>query len=101
MKNYMCALNFAIGPSYEVVIAGQSDAEGTKTMLKALRTQFVPNKIVLLNPIDEDSPEIHRLAEFTKDQSSIEGQATAYVCLNHNCKLPTIETSQMLDILSN
>ncbi|MFH1748282.1 MAG: thioredoxin domain-containing protein, partial [Planctomycetota bacterium] len=33
----LCALDFGVGPSFEVVIAGQPDAEDTKRMLRALR----------------------------------------------------------------
>jgi len=32
---------------YEVVIAGNSHAEDTKAMLRALRKQFIPNKVVI------------------------------------------------------
>src|SRR4030042_1100278 len=78
----MIGLDFAIGPCYEVVIAGNAQAEGTRTMVRALRTHFLPNKVLLLNPTDRESTEIAKLAEFTKNQSSIGGKATAYVCRN-------------------
>jgi uncharacterized protein YyaL (SSP411 family) len=95
----MVAVDFAIGPSYEVVIAGNSGAEDTKAMVQALRTTFVPNKIVLFRPSEKESPEIIRLAEYTKSQSSIDGKATAYVCLNYSCKLPTTDPGKMLELL--
>jgi uncharacterized protein YyaL (SSP411 family) len=96
----MVALDFRIGPCYEVVIAGKAQAEDTKAMIKALRTRFLPNKVVLLNPGERESPEIAHLAEFTKNQSSIGGKATAYVCLNYNCKLPTADINKMLELLN-
>jgi len=96
----MVALDFGIGPSYEVVIAGGSQAEDTRAMLNALRIRFIPNKVVLLKPTDQKEPEITRLAAFTKYQSSRDGKATAYVCLNYNCKLPTTEINKMLDLLA-
>ena len=95
----MVALDFGIGPCYEVVIAGNAQAEDTKAMVKALRTRFLPNKVVLLNPGERESPEIAKLAEFTKNQSSINGKATAYVCMNYNCKLPTTDINKMLELL--
>ena len=95
----MVALDFGIGPCYEVVIAGKAQAEDTKAMAKALRTRFLPNKVVLLNPDERKSPEIAKLAEFTKNQSSIDGRATAYVCMNYNCKLPTTDINTMLELL--
>jgi uncharacterized protein YyaL (SSP411 family) len=95
----MVALDFGIGPCYEVVIAGRAQAEDTRAMVKALRTRFLPNKVVLLNPGERESPEIAKLAEFTKNQSSIDSRATAYVCMNYNCKLPTVDIDQMLQLL--
>jgi len=96
----MVALDFGIGPCYEVVIAGRAQAKDTKAMAKALRTRFLPNKVVLLNPGERESPEIAKLAEFTKNQSSIDGRATAYVCMNYNCKLPTTDIDKMLQLLN-
>jgi uncharacterized protein YyaL (SSP411 family) len=95
----MVALDFGIGPSYEVVIAGNADAEDTKAMVRALRTRFLPGKVMLLNPGEEESTKIAGLAEFAKNQSSIGGRATAYVCLDHNCRLPTTDMDEMLKMM--
>jgi uncharacterized protein YyaL (SSP411 family) len=94
----MVAVNFGVGPSYEVVIVGEGDAEDTQAMLAALRSEFVPNKVVLLRPPGK-SPEIIRLAEFAKYHSSLNGQATAYVCLNYYCERPTTDIDKMLELL--
>jgi uncharacterized protein YyaL (SSP411 family) len=68
-------------------------------MVRALRTRFLPNKVVLLNPGEQESPEIAQMAAFTGNQPSIGGKATAYVCLNYNCKLPTADVRKMLELL--
>jgi hypothetical protein len=68
-------------------------------MAKALRTRFLPNKVVLLNPGERDSPETAQLAAFTGNQPSLGGKATAYVCLNYACKLPTTDINRMLELL--
>jgi len=96
----MAALDFAVGPSYEVVIAGNMQAGDTKNMLQALRRAFIPNKVIHFRPTEEEPPEIARLAEFTKYLSSLEGRATAYVCQNYNCKLPTTDIEKMLELLN-
>jgi len=31
---------------------------------------------------------------------SINGRATAYVCMNYNCKLPTTDIDKMLQLLN-
>jgi uncharacterized protein YyaL (SSP411 family) len=95
----MGSLDFGIGPCYEVVIAGRAEAEDTKAMLKALRTRFLPNKVVLLNPGGPELSGIAKFAEFTINQPSIDGRATAYVCMNHNCQPPTTDINKMLELL--
>ena len=97
----MTALDFTIGPSHEVVIAGNSQAEDTKAMVRALRKPFIPNKVVLLRPTELEYPDIVRIAPFTVDHTCIDGKATAYVCTNHVCKLPTTDIGQMLDALDD
>jgi uncharacterized protein YyaL (SSP411 family) len=94
----MVAVDLALGPSCEVVIAGKLGAEDTRKMLRALREQFLPSKVVLFRP-DGESPHIARLAEFTRYQRSIDGKATAYVCRHHNCEFPTTDVDAMLELL--
>lgn len=96
----MVALDFAIGPSYELILSGDSKADDTKVMLKALRQQFVPNKVVVLHPTEQDSPDIDMLLEFLKDYPSIDGKATAYICLDYACKLPTTDVEIMVRLLT-
>jgi len=97
----MCALDFGVGPSREVVIAGKSDAPDTAKMLKAVRGRFMPNKVVLLRPDKPEPPPITRLAGFTLGQGSVGGKATAYVCTGYACKAPTTDPAEMLKLLAD
>ncbi len=96
---FLVALDFALGPSYEVVIIGSPQAKDTKAMFKSLREKFIPNKVVLFKPAEEESVEIIGLVEFTKNLKAIEGKATAYVCQNYSCQLPTTDPVKMLGLL--
>ena len=94
----LVAVDFAVGPAYEVVIVGHLPSAETQAMLRALRKSFVPNKIVLHKP-DTANPGIAGLAPFVGDQTAIDGRATAYVCLNYACELPTHDVARMLELL--
>jgi uncharacterized protein YyaL (SSP411 family) len=96
----MIALDFALGPSYEVVIVGDPQAEDTKTMVNILGKTFVPSKVVIFRPATAKSADITRLAEFTKDLRSLNDKATAYVCRNFRCELPTTEARTMMALLN-
>jgi len=95
------AVDFGVGPSYEVVIAGTEGAVDTQSMLSVLRASFIPNKVVLFRPDGESAPAITRLAEFTENQTSLGGKATAYVCLDYACKAPTTDIRAMMKSLGN
>lgn len=94
----MLALDFATGPSNEVVIAGDPAAADTKAMLEALRKPFLPNKVVLLGS-PGDAPTIAALAPYTNAQTAQDAKATAYVCRNCACNLPTTDPAKMMELL--
>ncbi len=96
----MVALDFTLGPSFEVVVAGNSKAEDIQGLLKYLQPHFIPNKVVLLHPTELESPDIVPIAEYRRDMSSIGGRATAYICSNFTCKTPTTDAVKMLDQLA-
>jgi uncharacterized protein YyaL (SSP411 family) len=70
-------------------------------MVKALRAVFVPSKVVLFRPALEILPDIERIAPFLKSQLSIGSKATAYVCSNYSCQLPTNDINKMIALLKS
>ncbi|MCH7859197.1 MAG: thioredoxin domain-containing protein [Candidatus Marinimicrobia bacterium] len=97
----LSAVDFGVGPAYEVVIAGKPGSADTENMLAALRRAYHPNIVVIFHPIKEHGEaDIIRLAPFIKTQVSLDGQATAYVCRNYACQRPTTDTAVMLAALS-
>ena len=93
------AVAFAVGPAYEVVIAGQPGSADADAMLAALRRSYHPNKVVIFHPQGDGQAEIVRLAPFIKSQTSLNGKATAYVCRNYTCQAPTTDVEVMLAAL--
>jgi uncharacterized protein YyaL (SSP411 family) len=95
----MVAVDFAAGPAYEIVIAGDSGSEDTREMLRALSSEFLPNTVVLLRPTEQESPDIDRISGFTQLYGSADGRPLAYVCRNRNCRLPVSDIGKMLELL--
>jgi len=95
----MAAVEFGIGPSYEVVVAGATEADDTKFMLKALGAEFSPSKVVLFIPSDKDPSAIFQMAPFTSRMTSIQNKATAYVCQSFTCQKPTTDINKMLQFI--
>ena len=97
----MVAIDFAVGQSHEIVIVGKPDAADTQEMLRALRTRYTPNKVVLLRPSGEAKPQIARIAPFVANQAALGGKATAYVCVNMVCSQPTTRVDELLKALES
>ncbi|MFB3764119.1 MAG: thioredoxin domain-containing protein [Methanotrichaceae archaeon] len=91
----MCALDYALGPSYEIAIVDGRDGEGLNKMLNILRSKFMPNKVIIVISGDE----IHDIAEFTRSLVQLNGKVTAYVCIGHKCELPTNDPEMMIKLI--
>jgi uncharacterized protein YyaL (SSP411 family) len=93
-------LDFAFGPSFDVVIAGDPENSGTKVMIRALREGFLPNLVVILNPtMGGGSAPV--LAKTIDGKLAIDGETTAYVCSNRSCREPTTDADTMMKMLKN
>ncbi len=92
---FLCAVDFGIGPAYEVILVSSCKVNLSNLMLKKLYSEFIPNKITLLVDKNEKK-EIVDIAPYTKDYHMIGNQLTAYVCKNYICTLPTNNCSEML-----
>jgi uncharacterized protein YyaL (SSP411 family) len=93
----LIALDFALGPSREIVLAGELHAKEIQEMVNEIYSRFMPNKVVALNSAEK---KIETLVPFAKDQKPIDGKPTAYVCKNYVCQLPTTDVQQLKELLS-
>ena len=94
------ALDFRLGPTQEIIIAGNSDAPDVKKMLKLIRGKFLPNAVVLLHEFDKADSALYNTVPFIKNQTAIEGKATAYVCENYVCKKPVNNIGEFENIIA-
>ena len=70
-------------------------------MLAALRKPFIPQKVVIFRSDDPTTAaDIADISPFTRSMVTRNGQATAYVCQNFACRLPTTSIDQMLKNLT-
>jgi uncharacterized protein YyaL (SSP411 family) len=97
----LIALDYGLGPTVEVVVAGEPGAKDVRRMIRTLHERFIPNKVVALRPGGKAGKEIALLAPFLSEQEAIDGKATAYVCRNHACSLPTQDPTEMVVLIED
>ncbi len=92
---FLCALDFALGPGQEIIIAGEPQAIDTQQLLSALNLNFTPNKVTIVKS-DTNAERLAKFAGYTDGLQVTEGQATAHVCRNGSCTDSTTDTQTMV-----
>lgn len=88
LSTMLTALDFWIGPSQEIIIAGDIRQKYTKEMLKAVRNTFLPNSVFLFHQTGTEGDDIEQINPYIRQQTAINGKAAVYICNNYVCKQP-------------
>ncbi|MBN2110693.1 MAG: thioredoxin domain-containing protein [Methanosarcinaceae archaeon] len=96
----LCALDLAIGPSTEIVIVGRSGSRQIKEIMSVIDKDLHPGKVVVFKPAGESSG-IEEIAAYVGGMQMKEGKATAYICENYNCNLPSNDMKEIYNLLKN
>jgi uncharacterized protein YyaL (SSP411 family) len=99
MPQMLVAFDFHLDKPKQIIIAGKPDAADTRAMLRAVHARFIPNKILLLADGGAGQQALARRLQFIKSVKMLDGNATAYVCENYVCKLPTNDVATMLRLI--
>jgi len=111
----LCSLDFALGPSHEIILVGRGMDEGMESMLRAVRTRFLPNKVIMAvfkeSPLESSLETSARreqplgaggmIAGFAREMEPLDGMATAYICTGHRCLPPTTDPDEAVSMLQD
>jgi uncharacterized protein YyaL (SSP411 family) len=91
------ALDFHLARPREVALVGEPAAPDMRELLAVVNGGYRPNQVVALRRPDDHAAEavIALLAE----RPPLDGRATAYVCQNYACELPTTNPLVLADQL--
>jgi len=95
------ALDFRLSQKKQVLIAGDPASQDTRELLRQVHARFLPNKILLLADGGAGQQQLARWLPFVAGTHRTQGRATAYVCENYVCKLPTADPETMGRLLDN
>jgi uncharacterized protein len=89
--HWLNALDFSLGPTKEVALAGLPDGEDTQALVHTIFSRFLPNKVVALREPGAAGERAAQAIPLLADRPQLQGKATAYVCQNFTCQLPVTE----------
>lgn len=81
LSQMLIALDYALEPSFEVVLVAGNESVEYEEALRKLRQSFLPHRSML---------------ERTKDHVSIGGEVTLYVCSGFTCEAPIVGLAAVL-----
>ncbi len=93
------ALDFTLAPAKEIVVVGEPEKKNTDNLLREINQRFLPAKVLLFRPGNDENYEIIKLAPFLKNHKLVNGQAAVYVCENQTCEKPETEPEKLGDLL--
>jgi len=94
----LIALDFALGPTKEIIIAGEKNSTLVQDMIKEIHSRFVPSKVILLK---EKNSELARYASFLKNYDEMERKPAVYICENYMCRMPVNNLENLRRLLSD
>lgn len=94
---FLSAFQFMIGPSYEIIVAGNRKDPETQNIINSIKQKFIPNKVLLLK--DPTSIEYSPPFEYLNSYDQINSKPAIYICKNFICNLPTTNINEALRLL--
>ena len=99
LPQMLAAVDFSLVKPKQIIIAGKANSEDIKMMLNSLHEFYIPNKVIIHSDSEDDSNYVSKNLEIVKYMKMIDGKATAYVCENYACKLPTNDLEVFISLL--
>lgn len=92
---FLVGLDFAFGPSKEILIVGEKHSPETKKILEFIYGSFIPNKVLILN----DNKLSSKISDQFENYKKIKNKTTVYVCENYICNLPVTDIEKLKNML--
>jgi len=92
---WLIALDYALAHPREIAIIGDVEATDTRAMLAVCATGYRPHHVLAVGVPDDEQLTVPLL----RDRDQIEGQATAYVCVESTCRLPVTDPAALQKLL--
>jgi hypothetical protein len=91
LGNFLCALDFYLGPAREIAIVGDPRDPATLVLVREVFGRYLPNKVVASGTGN---------AALLSGRDRVAGLPTAYVCCDRVCEKPATSREELSRLLS-
>jgi hypothetical protein len=89
--NFLCALDFYLGPALEIAIVGEARDPATLDLAREVFGRYLPNKVVAGGTRD---------VALLEGRNQVDGLPTAYVCRDRACEKPVNSRGELSRLIS-
>jgi len=100
MPRMLCALELALGPPRQVVLAGDPASEGFQALAAVLAEHLGPRRSILAADGGPAQDWLAIFAPWIGEMRPLKGQAAAYVCEDFACQAPASTPGELRERLS-
>jgi len=97
---FLVVLDFALGPSQELVVVGAAEDPRTRELLGVARERWHPRLLVLHRP-PGDAGRLAELAPAVRDFVQLDDAPTAYLCQGFVCQRPVTTPGDLRALLAD
>lgn len=92
------AIDFALGPYFDITVVGKKESPETVLLIDELRQRYIPNKVTVV--YDGEDDRIREISLRAKEVKFEGSGASAYVCSDKMCFPPVRTPEEMMKLLS-
>lgn len=100
VPHILAAYDFGSVKPMQIILAGEPEEKELKALLTEIDKRFLPNKVLLV-ATNASRPLLEPRVPFLKTVQRIGGKATAYVCEDFACRLPTSDPQFLARLLDD
>jgi uncharacterized protein YyaL (SSP411 family) len=99
MAVWFDAAQMLVGPFYDVVVAGDAEAEETRALVRAVHGRLPSHAVLTVVPANGAPVALVELAPAVAQKTAVDGRPTAYVCQFGSCQEPTSDPDRLVEQL--
>jgi hypothetical protein len=92
-ERFLAGVEFARAGAVEIALVGDPADARTRALVRAVRTAYLPNRVVLL--ADPRRPAAAPASPLLTNRGLVNGAPAAYVCRDYVCKLPVTSAAEL------
>jgi uncharacterized protein YyaL (SSP411 family) len=95
----LTGVDFIFGPTKEILVIGEKDADDTQHILTEIYHTYLPNSVVVLLSPTAGPSASKKIFPFVGSFPQKDNKATVYVCKKYHCEQPTTSVQDLRRLL--